>query len=189
VFMLGVLLACTGAGVVVAAGRDVHISPAGAALALASGVCIAVYLVVNARLLPLSGATVAAAWVSLGTAISTLSLSSLGGVSSIEVGQWRWLVVAGLTTGVATGSMYAALARAPASQVAVVLALQTLVALGLGVWLLGESIVAAQFLAAAAILTAAGLSSRARERAPGDRRGGTRRGAAAHDGGAGSSGP
>lgn len=164
VVVLGVLLACSGAGVVVAAGREVQVSTAGAALALASGACIAGYLVVNARLLPRTAATVSAAWVSLGTATSTLSLSAVRGVSSIDGEQWRWLLVAGVTTGVATACMYAALARAPASQVAVVLALQTLVALWLGAWLLGEPVVAAQVVGGAAILAAAWVSARARER-------------------------
>jgi drug/metabolite transporter (DMT)-like permease len=164
VFVLGVLLACAGAGVVVAAGSGVYVSPAGAALAVASGACIAAYLVINARLLPRTPATVSAAWVSLGTATSTLVISSLGGAPRVEAGHWPWLVVAGVTTGVATACMYAALASAPASRVAVVLALQTLVALFLGAWLLGEAVSAAQIAGGAAILAAAAVSTRARER-------------------------
>ena len=62
-------------------------------------------------------------WVWIGTAVSTLSLAALGGLAALDAGQWFWLVVAGVTTGVATARTYAALARADASRVAVVLAL------------------------------------------------------------------
>jgi len=159
VFVLCVLLACAGAAVVVGWGDTLQISPAGAGLALASAVCIAVYLAVNARLLPRTPAAVSAAWVSIGTALSTLSLAALGGLPALDVGQWSWLLVAGVTTGAATACMYAALARADASRVAVVLALQTVVALGLGAWLLGEPVGAAHLLGGSAILVAAALST------------------------------
>ena len=136
-----------------------QISPAGAGFALASAVCIAVYLAVNARLLPRTPAAVSAAWVSIGTAVSTLSLAVLGGLPALDAGQWSWLVVAGVTTGAATACMYAALARVDASRVTVVLALQTVVALALGAWLLGEPVGAAHVLGGSAILVAVGIST------------------------------
>jgi drug/metabolite transporter (DMT)-like permease len=167
VFVLALFLACAGAGVVVVTGRGVHVSAAATALALASAVCIAVYLVTNAWLLPRTAATVSAAWVSFGTAAFTLATGSFHGVPALEAAQWRWLLIAGVTTGAATACMYAALSRWPASRVAVVLALQTVVALWLGAWLLGEPVGVAQVLGGGAILTAAAVSTRARNRAPG----------------------
>ncbi|XAW58000.1 DMT family transporter [Blastococcus sp. HT6-4] len=75
--LLSVLLACSGAAVVVTAGRAVQVTLVGAGLALTSAVCIAVYLTVNARLLPRTRPAVSAAWVSLGTALSTLVLAGV----------------------------------------------------------------------------------------------------------------
>ena len=81
---------------------------------------------------PTSRARRSAHLVWIGTAVSTLSLAALGGLAALDAGQWFWLVVAGVTTGVATACTYAALARADASRVAVVLALRTGIALALG---------------------------------------------------------
>jgi drug/metabolite transporter (DMT)-like permease len=162
---VAVVLACAGAGVVVSAGEAAYVTRTGAALALASALCIAVYLVVNSRLLPRSGAAAAAAWVSLGTAASTLTLSVGGGLPSVTAAEWGWLAVAGATTGVATALMYAALARVAASRVAVLLALQTLVVLGLAHLLLGEPVGTVQLAGCAAVIGAAALSARSRERA------------------------
>ncbi|WP_407062172.1 EamA family transporter [Blastococcus montanus] len=86
------------------------------------------------------------------------------GIPSLHAGQWVWLGVAGGTTGAATACMYAALAQASASRVAVVLALQTLVALTLGAWLLGEPVGAVQLLGIVAILSAVSLAGRAHQR-------------------------
>jgi drug/metabolite transporter (DMT)-like permease len=162
--LLSVLLACAGAAGVVTAGRAVQVTTLGAALALASAVCIAVYLTVNAGLLPRTPPAVSAAWVSMGTALSTLVLAGVQGISPLDARQWLWLGVAGGTTGAATACMYAALARASASGVAVLLALQTLVALALGAWLLGEPVGAVHLLGVVAILSAVALAGRAHER-------------------------
>ncbi len=136
----------------------------GAALVLASSVCIAVYLTVNAGLLPRMPPAVSAAWVSMGTALSTLVVAGEQGIPPLDARQWLWLGVAGGTTGAATACMYAALARASASKVAVLLALQTLVALALGAWLLGEPVGAVHLVRVVAILSAVALAGRARER-------------------------
>jgi drug/metabolite transporter (DMT)-like permease len=162
--LLSVLLACAGAAGVVTAGRAVQVTPLGAGLALASAVCIAVYLTVNAGLLPRTRPAVSAAWVSTGTALSTLAVAGLQGIPPLDARQWVWLGVAGGTTGAATACMYAALARASASRVAVLLALQTLVALALGAWLLDEPVGAVHILGVVAILSAVALAGRAQER-------------------------
>jgi drug/metabolite transporter (DMT)-like permease len=162
--ILSVLLACAGAAGVVTAGRAVQVTALGAGLALSSAVCIAVYLTVNAELLPRTGPAVSAAWVSMGTALSTLVVAGVQGIPSLNGGQWVWLGVAGGTTGAATACMYAALARASASRVAVLLALQTLVALALGAWLLDEPVGVAHVVAVVALLSAVALAGRAHAR-------------------------
>jgi len=55
--------------------------------------------------------------------------------------------------------MYAALARMDGSRIAVVLALETVVALALGGWLLAEPVGAAHVLGGSAILPATALST------------------------------
>lgn len=160
VLILSVVLACVGTAGMVTAGRAVQVTALGALLALASAVCITVCLTVNARLLPRTRPAVSAAWVSSGTALSTLVVAAVQGIPPLDAGEWIWLGVAGSTTGMATACMYAALARASASRVAVLLALQTVVALVLGALILGEPVGAVHVLGIVSVLSAVALAGR-----------------------------
>ena len=78
-----------GAALVVATGREVAIEPIGIAMALGSAACVAVFLLANNRLIPRTPPMVAATWVSLGVAMSSLSLAlMLGELETLSARAW-----------------------------------------------------------------------------------------------------
>jgi drug/metabolite transporter (DMT)-like permease len=86
------------------------------------------------------------------------------GIPPLDARQWSGWASPVARPVRATACMYAAMARASASRVAVLLALQTLVALALGAWLLDEAVGAVHLLGVVAILSAVALAGRAHER-------------------------
>lgn len=151
-------MSATGAALVVATGREVAIEPVGVAMALGSACCVAVFLLVNSRLIPRTPAIVAATWVSFGVAMSTLLLAfALGELETLSGRAWLILLVSGAMTGLGTAGMYVVLAALGPAPASVLLSLQTVVAILGSALLLGQPVLAGQIIGGAAILGAIAL--------------------------------
>jgi drug/metabolite transporter (DMT)-like permease len=154
------VLSALGAALVVASGRSVTIDATGVMMALGSSACVALFLLVNSRLIPKTPALVAATWVSFGVAASTLSLALvLGELGALSGRAWLILIVSGLTTGLGTAAMYVTLGLLGPAPTSVVLSLQTVVAIIGSALLLGQPVLAGQILGGVAILVAVALSA------------------------------
>ena len=153
-------LCVVGAALVVATGREVTIEPIGIALALGSACFVAGFLLVNKRLIPETPAIVAAAWVSLGVAASTLLIAlPLGELESFSGRAWLTLVISGALTGLGTAGMYVMLAALGPAPSSVLLSLQTVVAIIGSALILGQPVLAGQIIGGAAILCAIALGA------------------------------
>jgi drug/metabolite transporter (DMT)-like permease len=156
------LASAAGAALLVAAGSEVVLDGAGAALALASSACAAGFLVANNAILPRSGSLAAAAMVSLGVATSTLLLAPVaGGFGDLDGTGWLLLVTSGAATGLGTAAMYTALGDLGAPRTSSILAGQTAVAVLGSWWLLDDPVVFGQLVGGAFIVAAVVLSARA----------------------------
>ena len=154
------LMSAGGAALVVLSGRQVGIDPTGIALALASACFVTLFLLINKRLLPVSPALSVSAWVSFGVAASTLAVAIAQGQIHDISGRAGWLLlVSGALTGLGTGGMYVALAALGPPRTAVLLSLQTVVAVGGSALVLGQPLLAGQLLGGALILVAIALGA------------------------------
>lgn len=148
-------LSVIGAALVVAAGRQVAIDWTGILMAFGSACCVAVFLLANARLLPRTSALAAAAWVSFGVAISTLSIAAAqGDLHNVSMRAWVILIAAGATTGLGTVAMYVTLSTLGPPPTSVILSLQTVVAIIGSALVLGQPIFLGQVFGGIAILGA-----------------------------------
>lgn len=158
--LLGALaLSAAGTILIVVAGADVAITPAGAAFALAAAFAFAFYLLAGAVAAPRTaaspaGALVTGAWVAAGAAFSLTAAGVASGGLRSPGGNW-WLMVAnGLATAAAFSLIFAALERLGASRTAIVMTLEALSAVGLGALLLNEKLGWVQLVGGIAILVA-----------------------------------
>ena len=154
------LMSAVGAALVVVSGREVGIDPIGIALALGSACFVTVFLLINKRLLPLSPALSASAWVSFGVAASTLTVAVAQGQIHDISGRAAWLLlISGALTGLGTAGMYVALAALGPPRTAVLLSLQTVVAVSGSALVLGQPLLAGQLLGGALIISAIALGA------------------------------
>jgi drug/metabolite transporter (DMT)-like permease len=161
-------LSVVGAALVVATGHEVAIEPVGVVMALGSACCVAVFLLANKRLIPLTPAIVSATWVSFGVAVTTLMLALLlGEWETLSARAWLILLVSGALTGLGTAGMYVVLALLGPAPTSVLLSLQTVVAILGSALLLGQSVLAGQLIGGVAILGAIALMAFAARRQPG----------------------
>lgn len=159
-------LSVVGTVLVIAAGADVEISPAGVLFALGAAGSFAIYLLVSSRAVRRTDALVSGAWVAFGAAVS------LGGQGLVTGGlrnpgaDW-WLMIAnGVATASAFALLFAALKRLGASRTSVVMTLEALSAVVLGALVLGEPLAAVQLVGGAAILAATVLISTSKAAPP-----------------------
>lgn len=157
-------LSAGGAAVVVGSGRHVAIDGVGVAMALGSAACVAVFLLGNSRLLPRTTALVAAAWVSFGVALVTLTVALSRGEWHVLSGRVLLILgVAGAATGLGTAGMYVTLALLGPAPTSVLLSLQTVVAIVGSALVLSQPILVRQVMGGLAIIAAiavAGLGQR-----------------------------
>ncbi|MBW3614517.1 MAG: DMT family transporter [Actinobacteria bacterium] len=154
-------LALSGAGtlLVVLAGSDVSITPAGTAFALVAAGAFALYLLAGAGAAPRTsgspgGAMVIGAWVAAGAALSLTSVGVAAGGLRWPGEHWWLMAATGLATASAFALLFAALERLGASRTAVVMTLEALSAVVLGALLLGESLGPVQLVGGLAIVAA-----------------------------------
>jgi len=153
-------LSAGGAAVVVGSGRHVAIDGPGVAMALGSASCVAVFLLGNSRLLPRTTALVAAAWVSFGVALVTLTVAlSRGEWHVLSARAFLILGFAGAATGLGTAGMYVTLALLGPAPTSVLLSLQTLVAIVGSALVLSQPILARQAAGGLAIIAAIALAA------------------------------
>jgi drug/metabolite transporter (DMT)-like permease len=159
--LLGALaLSIAGSAVIVIAGEDVAITPAGIAFALGSALSFAIYLLVSGRAVARTDPMVNGAWVALGAAASLATQGLLaGGLRNPGPDTWL-MVVNGVATASAFALLFAALGRLGPSRTAVVMTLEALSSVVLAAVLLGESVGAVQLVGGAAVLAATVLISR-----------------------------
>lgn len=150
-------LSVAGTALVIAAGSDVSISPAGVVMALASAVSFALYLLAGDRLLSRTGALTTGAWVAAGAAASFLARGALTSSFHSPAGHWPALIGNGIATAAAFTFMFAALRRLGASRTAVVMTLEAVFAVALGVLVLGETLRPLQLLGGAAVVAATAM--------------------------------
>jgi drug/metabolite transporter (DMT)-like permease len=159
------------------------VAPIGIAFATVTAVCYAVYVLLAASLtagLPTLGAS---AWVLAGTAAATVVAAAVTGDLSLPTGglAWGYVLVHGLVV-VPVGliAFYAGLRRLGPTRTALVDTVQPVVAVVVGMAVLGEVLMPGRALGIALVAAVAGLPVLAgRRRRPGARSGPTR----LHDGG------
>jgi drug/metabolite transporter (DMT)-like permease len=159
--LLGALgLSIAGSALIVIAGEDVAISPAGILFALGSALSFTIYLLVSGRAVVRTDPMVNGAWVALGAAASLATQGVLtGGLRNPGSDTWLMLVN-GVATASAFAFLFAALGRLGASRTAVVMTLEALSSVVLAALLLGETIGGIQLVGGAAVLAATVLISR-----------------------------
>jgi drug/metabolite transporter (DMT)-like permease len=155
---LGLLaLAMAGAGAVVACGDRISISPTGVFFALAAASLYAAFLLVGRSLVRRTGPMTTSCWLALGAAASHLVRGAVAGdLARPTAIQAVWLLVYGLATAAAFIGTFGALARIGASRTAMILTLEAVVAVGLGVAFLSETLSPGQLLGGAAVVLAVG---------------------------------
>ena len=144
-----------GTAIVVVAGADVSVTPAGIAFALAAAASFAGYLVLSARLLVRTDTMVRAAWVSTGAAAGLAVRGLVLGGFDSPSGFWPRLVAIGLANAAAFGFLFAALPRIGATRTAVVLNVEPVSAVVLAAVFLGETLGAVQLAGGVLVLAAA----------------------------------
>ena len=147
-------LSAAGTALVVVAGGDVTISPAGAAFSLLAAGAFGAYLLSGDALVQRSDTMTTAAWVAGGAAASLLVKSALEGSLTSPGGHWDAMIGYGVSTAAAFTLMFAALRRLGPSRTGVVLTLEALFAIVLAGLFLDETLRALQLLGGAAILAA-----------------------------------
>jgi len=159
--LLALALSAAGVVVVVAAGTDVSISPAGVALSLLGAASFAVYLLASDRLVRDTNSLTTGAWVAAGASVSFLARGALTGALRSPSPHLGALVLDGVATAAAFVLLFAALRRLGPTRTSVVMTLEALFAIVLAAVFLGEGMRPLQLAGGAAILAATVLMTRA----------------------------
>ncbi|HEX2851124.1 MAG TPA: DMT family transporter [Acidimicrobiales bacterium] len=165
--LLGALaVSIAGTALVVATGRGVEITGAGAVLAMGAALSYAVYVLAGSRVVTRTEPLTTGAWVALGACLSLTALGVVGGSLRAPGSAWWLLLLDGLATASAFCLLFAALRRLGATRTSVVMTLEALSAVVLGAAFLGERLGGPQLAGGAAILAAAAAISLMRTKPP-----------------------
>ncbi len=155
--IVALVLSTGGTFVIVAAGNDVSVTAAGVVFALAAAVSFSVYLVTGRNIVRDTDPMVLACWVALGAGACNLARGALTGTLASIGGRAPEFLVYGGSTALAFTLMFAALPRAGASRVAVVMTLEAVASVVLAALFLSEHLSFVQILGGAAVLAGAAV--------------------------------
>jgi drug/metabolite transporter (DMT)-like permease len=158
------ILSAFGVMVVLTAGQELSVSPAGVGLALAASVAVSCYLLGSSHLIRRSNPMATGACVAAGVAVSMSTGGTLLSGFSLPGDAVGRLLLAGLATAGATACVYATLLRLGAGAAAAFMALQSLVALVIAGITLHEPITIAHVVGGVALVAGAALASGSRTR-------------------------
>jgi drug/metabolite transporter (DMT)-like permease len=147
-------LSAAGTLLIVASGGKVTITPAGAAFALLSAGCFAVYLLVSHATMRRTDSLTTAGWVALGCGVSLLARAAVTDTFQTPGDDLPLMLANGAATAVAFTCTFAALRRLGPGPTAIVLTLEAVFAVILAGIYLDETLRPAQLLGGAAVLAA-----------------------------------
>jgi drug/metabolite transporter (DMT)-like permease len=157
-------LSVVGVALVVGAGEEVTITPAGAMFAFLAAVTFSLYFIGSHRLVRHTPPQVTAVWVSAGAALSMTVRGVVTGTLQRPSGVWIQLLSYALANCFAFALMFAALRRLGPTRTAVLLTVEVLGTVALAAAFLDETLRGLQLLGGIAIATGAVLAVRAQSR-------------------------